>query len=614
MNGHDLHPGASVFPSPLALSHTWNPQIVRDISVATAKEMRATGAHLALGLSLGVARDLRWKYIGETFGEDPWLVATLGAARVDGLQQRNKPSPFPASMAVATHFLGSSQTMGGRDGAENSLSERVLRQTFLDPYKQAIQSDVGAVVVHSHSVLSKPLGIQRYWLEQVLREELGHKGLILAGPRTLPALVEEHFVAKNLKEATKHALLAGSDMFFDAQDFVKPAVQAVKEGQVPSKVIDQACRRVLEAKIRMGLFSKKKKKEEKTKENLAQKAHINLAKEAAFQSIVLLKNQELLPLSAEKLERGGDRIVVTGLTPEHTTVFQGIKRYLQGKVRVDYMPMPEGNVESGSAPWSTLVIAVVGNDLLTQGQSNNQANLSLDPKQLAWLKYIKSRANTLAVIVEGNQPFAMPWLHQSADAVLFAFQPSMKAGDAIAGILFGERSPEGRLTLSLPRDPSQTLIHYDHPLGQPEEKKSEESSTDKTSPLYAFGEGLSYTKFCYEKIHLNRKKITAKDTLQLDVTIKNCGERNGVEVVQVYLRDIVAPTIRPHHKLIGFRKVKLSKDESKRVRFRIPSKDLEILDDEFKRSAEAGEFELLVGPSSSLDALSLRKKFELILK
>ena len=369
VNGHAFYPGATVFPSQLALSSTWNPELIREIGVVTAKEMRATGIHLTFAPVLDVARDLRWGRVGETFGEDPWLVGELGAARIEGLQASPSGSSHPRVMACAKHFVGYSQTLGGRDAVESVLSELAIRQSFLPPFRRAVQAKVGSIMAGYHSILGEPMSANRYLLKDVLRNELRFRGLVISDYKNLDYMVSKQFVAESIEDASRISLLAGNDVSMATEGFVAATRRMVKKGRIKKSVIDRSCRRVLEAKRDLGLFDKSKEKVD-PQSVLAQRSHTDLAREAALQSLVLLRNRDVLPLSVDALKEKNTPLVVTGAnaddivsqlgdwslgfmkkgepwmreveqrTQGHVTALDGIRARVGSEIEVKYIPSP----------------------------------------------------------------------------------------------------------------------------------------------------------------------------------------------------------------------------------------------------------------------------------
>ncbi len=637
IHGHAFWPTATVFPTQLALSCSWNPELVEEIGQITATEVAHTGVHWTFSPVLGIARDLRWGRIGETFGEDPYLIGVLGCAIIRGYQGDALSDPHTI-LACAKHYVGYSETQGGRDSSEADLSHRKMRSLFLRPFHKAVQAGCATVMSGYQAIDGVPCTSNRWLLKDVLRGEWGFDGFVVTDWKNIEHLNEDQKTSLTLEDATHRAINAGNDMMMNTPAFPETAMQLVQSGQLDVAHIDQAASNVLRLKFELGLFDENRYADlEKGHEIIGCEAHRQVALESAYQSLVLLKNQDnLLPLDKSNLKRIavigpnaddvqsqlGDWVSWSGQLGDVdferdpasiVTVLQGIRQRVGDDVRVDYCrgcdavtPNVEQIAEAADlAREADVAIVVVGDHLWLTGECHGRANLDLSGGQQQLLEAVHATGTPVVVVLVNSKPLTIPWTVEHIPAILEAWNPGMEGGTAVAGILFGDRNPSGKLTISFPHHVGQQPVHYNQIPGW---------HTDcyvdmPKKPLFAFGYGLSYTSFAYFNLRLSTKKLYGGETLYITVDVRNTGGREGSEIVQLYVNDVYSSVTTPVMELKAFQRVDLKPGENKIVRFQIPYEQLALVDRELRAVVEPGEFEIMVG-ASSRDQDLLKAKFE----
>ncbi len=642
IHGHCFWPTATVFPTQLALAGAWNADLIEQVGRVTAKEVAATGIHWTFSPELDVARDLRWGRIDETFGEDPLLCGEFGAALVRGYQGQNLSDP-DSILACPKHYAGYSLTQGGRDASEADLSHRHMRSIFLRPFHEAVKAGSATIMAGYQSIDGRPCSANRWLLNDVLKEEWDFQGFVVTDWDNVARLHREQKICATMEEAVKVAIESGNDMMMSTPAFPAAAVKLVKSGQLDPATIDAACRRVLRAKFALGLFDQSRiGNPAQIKKIVGCAEHRALALESAYQSIVLLKNQNnLLPLS-NKVKRLavigpnaddgvaqlGDWVFLEAMEeifhkrnsrPQVTshldavTVLKGIQHRAGANIRVDYCQGGDvldadtaGIAEAVNlARQADVVIAVVGDTLGQNGEIRDRANLDLSGSQQPLLEALYATGKPLVVVLVNGKPLSIPWVAQHAHAILEAWNPGLEGGAAVAGLLFGDRSPSAKLTISFPYHVGQQPVYYNQLPGWHNTRYVDMSA----EPLFAFGYGLSYTTFAYANLKLNAKTLLAGDTLAVEVDVQNTGPREGVEIVQLYVNDLYSSVTTPVKELKAFQRVNLQPGEAKTVRLEVPYNRLALVNQNEEFVVEPGEFEVMVGPSSR-DMDLLKDKFE----
>lgn len=649
VHGHAFFPGATVFPSPLALSSSWDPGLLEEVGRITAREMTATGAHLTFAPVLDLSWDLRWGRVDESFGEDPVLIGDFGAAAVRGLQGE-RLGDADSVIACPKHFAAYGASAGGRDAGEADVGRRRMLAEFLPPFERAVRAGCGAIMIAYHAVDGVPCVTNPWLLRAQLREAWGFAGFAQTDWENADALVDLRRTCADHAEAYRRALEAGCDVFCSAARLLEQGPEWYARGLLPAARVDEACRRVLEAKLALGLFDRPDKRlpdPARAAGALACAEHRDAALRAARAGIVLLKNDGVLPLARGRLRRlavlgpnADDPVSQLGdwswgmqqgdwdLGPDHpragiTTVLDGLRAWAGEAVEVlhhrgcDALParhlameqirlmqIPRAALQprpsdlaaaAALAARSDLAIAVVGDSLPTFGEQRDRADLGLPGEQQKLLEMVKATGRPLVVVLLCSKPHVVPWIAEHANAILLAHNPGMAGGKAIAEVLAGEVEPSGRLTMCWPRHlGTQPVTHRQVPgwHGAP-------TYLDVApEPLYAFGEGLGYTTFACGAPRLERATVTAADTAAVEVDVANTGSRPGSTVVQLYADDLVATVTRPARELKAYRRVTLAAGERRTVRLEVPCGSLALVDADLKRVVEPGEFNLLVGLSS----------------
>ena len=639
VHGHAFHDGATVFPSQLGMASSWNEMLLEKVAEVTAKEVILTGLHWTFSPVLCLARDIRWGRVDETFGEDPYLSGRLGAAMVRGYQGRDLVEPY-SILACAKHFVAYGETQGGRDSAESDVTERKLRSVFLPPFKAAIDAGCATVMAAYHANDGVPCSANSWLLREVLKEEWSFPGFIVTDWMNIQHMYQLQKVASSIKEASAIAVVAGNDMMMSTKEFFDCGVQCVQEGRIDEQLINEACTRILRLKFKLGLFDQKRFIDrEQAKLYIGCDSHKKLAYQAALESIVLLKNDhEVLPLTrqirkiavigpgADDPEQIGDWSFGSRSNPELPTisyheynvepiitVLKGLQNLVGSEIEVVYekgcdMIDPEAHNIPGAvkvAQDSDIVIAVVGDTVVLNGETRDRMNLDLTGSQLELLKAVKATGKPLVVVLINGKPLTIPWVKVNADAILEAWNPGMEGGHAIADILFGEFNPCGKLTISFPRHVGQQPVYYNQMPGWHGSSYVEMNA----EPLFSFGFGLSYTKFAYSNLTLLKSELNQGETLSFSVAITNIGGRRGAEICQVYVNDVYTSVTTPVKELKGYSRVELDPGERKWVNFELPVSELALVNRQCRRVVEPGEFELMVGCSSRDEDL-LKVKFQ----
>lgn len=642
-----IHGFRTIFPVPLAEAATFDPQLAEQTARVAALEASAAGLHWTFAPMVDIARDARWGRIVEGSGEDPYLGSLMAAARVRGFQGKDLREPSTI-MACAKHFVAYGGAEGGRDYNTVDLSERTLREVYLPPFEAAVRAGALSVMSAFNEIGGIPASADRRLLTDVLRGEWGFEGLVVSDYTAIWELLF-HGIAADSAEAGRKALVAGVDMDMVSGIYVHKLAEEVRSGRLPEAVVDEAVRRVLRVKYRLGLFEdpyRYCRDPERERRLLLAAEHRRLAREVATKAIVLLKNEgNLLPL-ADTLRTlavigalATDSASVlgpwaaTGRPGEAVTILEGLRAALP-QTRVLYAPgypeAPPGGFQEivatalspdtsrfaeavAVAAQADVVLLVLGEHRELSGEAASRASVALPGAQEALAQRILATGKPVVVVLMNGRPLAIPYLAEAAPAILETWFLGSEMGNAVADVLLGRASPGGRLPVSFPRATGQEPLYYNHkPTGRP--PRAEEKYTSKYldvhwSPLYPFGYGLTYTTFAYRNLRLSSSRLGLQDTLRLTVEVTNTGTRSGEEVVQLYVRDEAASVTRPVRELKGFQRVALAPGETKTVTFELPVEALRFWGLENRWVVEPGWFTLQVGPSS---AEGLEARFEVL--
>ena len=623
IHGNALYRGATVYPSPITIASTWDENNSYDVGVQTALEMRSTGSHWAFTPNIDVMRDARWGRVGETFGEDPYLVTQMGTAMINGLQQGDFTGTKKV-IACAKHLIAGSEPINGLNLSPMDISERTLNEIYLPPYKSAVDAGVFSIMAAHNEVNGVPSHSNKKLMTNIIRNEWGFDGFYVSDWLDIERLETLHKVARNFKEAVYLAVDAGIDMHMHGPNFPELVVELVNEGVLSEERVNYACSKILEAKFKLGLFENRFVDEDDISKKIFNQHHTETALKLARQGIVLLKNNDVLPLVSPKNSK--NKILVTGpnannqsilgdwhsAQPDENvyTVFQGIKKignemgYL-----VDYHDSNE-NIKKISEKDITktieianeydLVVLVIGDNSMrykwnqkTAGENTARAELNLAGKQLELAMRLKESGKNIIVVYVNGRPISEPWISENINAIIEAWEPGSYGGLAVAEIMFGKINPSGKLPLTVARSVGQLKMFYNHKHSM----YFRDYAMQTNKPLYSFGFGLSYTKFDISTPKLNSSKFK-KGILSVSVNVKNVGEISGDEIVQLYISDKYSSITRPVKELKAYQRVSLKPGESKEIVFELNKSAFAYYDSEMNYVVEAGDFDILVGNSS----------------
>lgn len=621
-----VHGFRTVFPIPLAEAASWDPDLAQRTTRAAAAEATASGLRWTLAPMVDIARDPRWGRVTEGAGEDPFLASALAAARIRGLHGLDEESA-PMMLATAKHFVAYGAAEGGRDYNTVDISERTLHETYLPPFRAAVEAGVDAIMAGFNEISGTPMHASQPLIEGVLRRQWGFDGIVISDYTGVVELME-HGAAALPATAVQLAMKATVDVDLAGGIFAKNLPMLIKNGEVSQRSLDDAVRRILQAKQKLGLFDDPFRYIDPAPEQAPTITPDNraLARAAAQKSIVLLKNEGgLLPLS-----KNIQRLVVVGAlatdstsslgsfpgigrVDETITVLEGIERAVSPDTYLVYVSgaSPDSNDISGidkaviAAQAADVTIAVLGESSDMSGEANSRAFLGLAGAQETLLTRLIETGKPLVVILMNGRPLTVPTLDEQVPAILEAWFLGSEMGNGVADVLFGDVNPSGKLPVTFPRSVGQVPIYYGHKkTGRAPRADSFFTSKyidQPWTPLYPFGFGLSYTTFAYDKPKLSKTELTSSETLSIDVTVHNTGQREGEEVVQLYLRDDVASVTRPVRSLRGFTRVSLQPGEAGTVRFMLDKEDFALLDKDFVRVIEPGTFTVFAGGSSTTE-------------
>lgn len=625
-----LQDSCTIFPHALAQGSTFNPALIERMTAACAEEARSLGLRQVLSPVLDIARELRWGRVEETYGEDPFLIAEMATAFVDGYQ-KNGVACMPK------HFTAHGSPTGGLNCANVSGGERDLRNLYLYPFAKVIRNSRPVAIMSCYSAYDGvPVSGSRRFMTDILRGDLGFDGYVYSDWGSVDRLKTFHHAVETSEEAARQSLHAGIDV--DVDDAYRTLEQQVTDGLVPMAEIDTAVRRVLTAKFRLGLFDASPSDLPDPRLTLRSPAHKALARQIADESAVLLENNGILPLDPTRLNSVavigpnadfpvmGDYSWARPDRKEGVSVLDGLRSRLPSSVTVNYAEGCDWWSQDSTgiadaveaARKSDVVIAVVGTRSTflgrgprnsTTGEAFDLSSLELPGRQSDLLKAVKETGRPLVVILVAGKPLALPWVKDNADAFLVQWYAGEEQGNALAAILTGEVNPSGRLNVSFPRSTGNTPCYYNY-LPTDREYGNDRGGTpdspamhyifEKPYALWPFGSGRSYSEFTYSggELHLEG------DTVVASVTVNNVSLRDGKEVVQLYVSDPVSSILTPVRQLKAFEKVEIPAGESREVILRVPVEELEFDNGDGRRAIEHGEFIFSIGPSSDSTAFS----------
>lgn len=660
IHGHSFWPGATIYPTQLGMAASWDPDLLERVARATAIEVAATGIHWTFSPVLCIARELRWGRVDETFGEDPYLIGEYASAMVRGYQGEGL-ADRTAILATAKHFAGYSETQGGRDASEADISRRKLRSWFLPPFERVAREGCRTFMLGYQTTDGVPIVVNDWLLTEVLKEEWGYPGVLITDWDNVGRMVWEQRLQPDYAHAAAAATRAGNDMIMTTPQFFEGALEAVQRGLLPEDAFDPAVSRILALKFDLGLFEDPRMPQEGHEAIVGQAAHTELNRETARRSIVLLENDGTLPLGVEAGAAGAAdrplRIAVTGPLADDaqyqlgdwaggsgqagwldgqpremiTTVLDGLRELAPAGSHVSYArgadiltlePHPQGAHFADGQPRPPVVrpcppdaaliaaavaeardadavVAVVGDHIELVGEGRSTATLELIGGQIALLDALIDTGTPVIVVLLASKPLVLPASVERAAAVIWAANPGMEGGRAVAEIVLGRVEPSGRLPISFARHVGQQPTYYNQIRGQHGDRYADLTQ----SPAWAFGEGRSYTRVGYSDLALSGTEFGMGDTVVAEVTVANTGARPVRETVQLYLRDDVTSASWADKELKGYAQVTLAPGASERVRIELPVAACTIVDAAGVRVVEPGDFDVLVGPSSRDEVL-----------
>ncbi|HYQ02524.1 MAG TPA: glycoside hydrolase family 3 N-terminal domain-containing protein [Polyangiaceae bacterium] len=635
IHGHSFHPGATIFPTQLAMACSWSEPLLEAAARVTAREMATTGAHWTFSPVLCLTRDVRWGRTGETFGEDPFLIAEFGAAMIRGYQGAGL-ADADGVLACAKHYAGYSETQGGRDASEADISRRKLRAFFLPPFERAARAGCLTFMTGYQSIDGLPSTANRWLLTQVLKEEWGFTGILVTDWDNVGRLHWEQRIVPSPKEAAVVAVRCGNDLIMATPSFFDAAQGAVREGLLAETEIDAVVRRILTLKFRMGLFENPRRPDRaKQARVIACPEHRALNLTVARESLVLLKNDGLLPLSAERVRKiavigpnADDALAQlgdwslgssqhppsAGKQPRECTVtlLDGIRARVPATMSVthargctlDSRNEHEIAVALEACAEADVIVLAVGDALPFIGETLSTATLELQGAQPALVDAIIALGKPVVLTLVCSKPMVLPASSERARAIVCCFNPGMQGGTAFAELLFGDLNPSGKLTISFPKHVGQQPSFYSQVRGQHGKTYADLDQ----SPRFEFGFGLSYTQFEYSSLQLARSRLAQGEALELSFELCNKGTREGTEIAQVYVTDLVTSVTWVNKALIGFARVTLAAGERRTITLSIPQERLSLIDAYERRVVEPGEFEVSVAASSREEG-ALRARF-----
>ncbi|MEN8764764.1 MAG: beta-xylosidase [Wenyingzhuangia sp.] len=638
----DYYGNTTVYPQAIACGSTWEPKLVKKMASQTALEARSLGVTHCYSPNLDViSGDPRYGRVEESYGEDPYLVSRMGVAFIEGLQGTGDEQ-FDENhvMATAKHFIGYPENRRGINGGFSDMSERRLREVYLPPFEAAVkEAKVGSVMPGHQDFNGVPNHMNTWLLKDILRDELGFNGFIVSDNNDIARLETMHFISESRAESAILGLKAGVDMDLvigKSVDLSSYHANVLKDtiAQNPKLMdyIDQATSRILTAKYKLGLFDTEPKEIDIETVNAGKKEHQDFSYEMAKKAMVLLKNKNnLLPLDMnnikslavigpnaheEQPEKGTYSLLggYSGLPPYYTSVLEGITNKTKGKVKINYAQGCQllSNSKEGfskaihAANKSDAVVLVVGGSRKTGGEGVDRSSLDLYGVQNELVEAIHNTGKPIIVVLINGRPLTINYIAENIPSILETWYLGMRSGDAIADAIFGDTNPGGKLTVSFPRNIGHVPVTY---LERPDfigSGKGLYRDTDK-SPLYPFGFGLSYTTFEYSVPKLKNTSIHTDGSTTISIDVTNTGEREGDEVIQMYVRDDYASVGRYLKMLKGFERVSLKPGETKTVSFKLGFDELNILNQDMKKVVEPGTFTISIGNSSEEKQLQKTK-------
>ncbi len=643
-----IHGYQTAFPIPLALSCTWNMQAIEQTARIAAIEASADGICWTFSPMVDICRDPRWGRIAESGGEDPYLGSQIATAMVKGYQD-NDLTKNTSIMACVKHYAMYGAAEAGRDYNTTDMSRLTMYNTYLPPYKAAVDAGAGSIMASFNEVDGIPATGNKWLMTDVLRRQWGFKGFVVTDYTGINEMVSHGM--GDLQKVSALALNAGIDMDMVGEGFLTTLKKSLQQGKVTQKDIDEACRWVLEAKYKLGLFANPYKycDEQRAKTDIYTPANIKAARAIATESFVLLKNNSVTPggvgllpikktgtialigpLADTKENMPGTWSVATDFK-NAITVREGLQNAVGNNAKILYAKGSNLELDSlledretmfgrslhrdqrtaaelmnealAIANQSDIIVAALGEASEMSGESSSRSNIEIPQTQKELLRALAKTGKPLVLVLFTGRPLVLNWENANVPAILNVWFGGSEAGNAIADVLFGDVNPSGKLTTTFPQNVGQVPIYYSHkntgrPLGTWFEKFRSNYLDVSNEPLFPFGYGLSYTSFTYSDVKLSSNTLSKTGNITATVTLKNSGSKDGSEVVQLYTRDMVGTITRPVKELKGFKKIFLKAGESKTVSFSISAQDLKFYNSDLKFVAEPGDFKVFIGGNS----------------
>lgn len=634
-----VHGYKTTFPIPLAEAASWDLAAIELSARVAAREAAASGIHWTFAPMVDISRDPRWGRVMEGAGEDTYLGSKIAFARVKGFQG-TQLGDVTSIMACVKHFAAYGAAIGGRDYNSVDISDRTLWETYLPPFKAALDAGAATFMNSFNDINGVPATGNKYIQRDILKGKWNFTGFVVSDWSSIGEMIA-HGYSKDPKDAAYAAITAGSDMDMESNAYRFNLAQLVKEGKVPEALVDDAVRRILRKKFELGLFDdpyrysdpKRQQKELNNPENT------KAAREVASKSIVLLKNEtKTLPLSKEtktiafigpmvKLKRANHGFWAVDLKDVDSTYivsqWEGLQRKVGKNTKLLYAKgcgikdtSKAGFQEAVNvANQADVIIMSVGEAPNMSGEAKSRSTINLPGVQEDLIKELQKTGKPIVVLINAGRPLVFNWTADNVPTIVYTWWLGSEAGNAIADVLFGDYNPSGKLPMTFPRTEGQIPMYYNHlNTGRPAKDENDHvyvsAYTDiKNTPKFPFGYGLSYTTFAYSDLKLSKRTIRKNETLEVSLTVANTGKFSGEEVVQLYLKDRIATIVRPVKELKDFQKIKLAAGESKTITFMIDNEKLSFYHNDLELRSEAGEFDVMIGSSS--EDIRLKSDFEL---
>lgn len=609
--GYDvIHGFRTIYPISLGAACSWNPQLVEEACRVAAREAKLSGVDWTFSPMIDVARDARWGRVSEGYGEDPYANGMFGVAAVKGYQGAKLSDEFSVA-ACLKHYVGYGESEGGRDYHYSDISMQSLWETYLPPYEACVKAGAATLMSAFNDISGVPATSNHYTLTEVLKERWGHDGFVVSDWDAVRQLINQGVVS-NDKEAGMMAFLAGVEMDMTDKIYMDHFEELVNEGKIPMAKIDEAVSRILRVKFRLGLFEKPYTDVKAESERYLSEESIDIARELAAESMVLLKNENhILPLKqAKQVALIGPMADVQehllgnwsahGNAKDVETLKVGIEKEFDVSIHYAKGSDFDGNDESGfeaaiaAVQKSEVVVLCLGEKKNWSGENCSRSTIALPDIQEKLLSEVKKTGKPVVLVLSSGRPLELMRLEPLADAIIEIWQPGVAGGSALAGILSGKINPSGKLSITFPLTTGQIPTYYN--MRQAARPRSGRYQDIPTDPLYWFGYGMSYTTFDYSEVKLSSNEIKKDEKLIAEVEVSNTGNMDGKEAVLWYLNDPVASISRPLKELKHFEKKDVKAGQKVMYRFEIdPMRDLSFPDNDGRRHLEAGEFNLMVG-------------------